>query len=411
MLAHPSLEKLSENPLERWLEIHQSLTYTIVTNGATTSQSRTNAHQLDGPRGNEDAAATSDYKLVVKLSDKGVVARFRGSEPQLILKETNDTIRMDKGILEENLPIVVQGLKPLRSGDFEVHTEKVDHVRILQAATHWVSVFGANARVHINTYGALVHSICPKSPDLGNPSKVAKVADLIFNINRAKLSLFTKPESITYIGWLKSDIIRLKSTSIKVEFDTPELANEVIRKGLNWDGQPHLVERYVTQSKIMQCFNCQSCGHIGNRCPSTTKCAKCADHHDTKSCTATHPSRSNNCKACLQAKERMKKALREAPIYWPLKTVFKPPQQDLGHVQPTPLLLPPPLSTAAPTHNKPTNRLVKEAKVMRTTNSNHILSPRALVTARRTTALKMSNYEQHQKPLEASVPQSSSITN
>lgn len=111
---------------------------------------------------------------MVKLSDKGVVARFRGLEPQLILKETNDAIRMDKGILEEHLPIVVQGLKQLRSGEFEVHTEKVDHVRVLQAATLGVSVFGANARVHINTCGVLVHSIRPKSLDLDNPSKSRK---------------------------------------------------------------------------------------------------------------------------------------------------------------------------------------------------------------------------------------------
>ena len=151
---------------------------------------------------------------------------------------------------------MVQGLKQLRSGDFEVYTKKVEHVPILQAATQWVSV--ANARVYINTYWMLVYSIRPKSLDLGNPSKVAKVADLIFNINRTKLGLFTKLESITYIGWLKSDIIKLKSTSIKVKFDTPELANEVIRKGLNWDGQPHSVERYVTQSKIIRCFHCQS---------------------------------------------------------------------------------------------------------------------------------------------------------
>lgn len=170
---------MSENLQEKWLETHQSLTHTIVTNGATASQSRTKAHQLYCPPGNEDAAAASDFKFVVKLSDKGVVARFRGLEPQLTLKETNDAIRMDKGIFKEHLPIVVQGLRQLISGDFEVHTKKVDHVRILQAATHWVSVFGANARVYINTYGVLVHSIRPKSLDLGNPSKVAKVADLI----------------------------------------------------------------------------------------------------------------------------------------------------------------------------------------------------------------------------------------
>ena len=313
VLAHPSLEKWSEDLLEKWLKTYQSLAHTIAANGATTSQIRTKAHQLDGPPGDEDPAAASDFKLVVKLSDKGVVARLRGIEPQLILKEANSAIRADKGILEEYLPIVVQGLKQLRSGDFEIHTEKVEHVRILQAAMHWVSVFGANTRVHVNTYGVLAHCIRPKSLDLGNPSKICKP------INKAKLSLFTKPESITYIGWLKADIMGLKCTSIKVEFDIPELANEVIRKGLNWDGQPHTVERYATQGKIMQCFNYQSYGHIGNRCLSTTKCAKCADHHDTKPCTATHrrcpacqgahPSRSNHRKARRQEKERMKRAI------------------------------------------------------------------------------------------------------
>ena len=172
-------------------------------------------------------------------------------EPQTILKETNNVMQADKGILEEHLPIVVQELKQLRSGDFKVHTEKVKHVEILQAATDWVTVFGVGAKVQISIYDVLVHSIRPKSLDLGNPSKVAKVANLLYNINRTKLSLFIRPKAISYISWLKSYIKGLKSTSIKMEFDIPDLANEAIRKGLNSDGQLHSVERYVSQSKTM----------------------------------------------------------------------------------------------------------------------------------------------------------------
>ena len=56
-------------------------------------------------------------------------------EPQTILKETNNAIQADKGILKEHLPIVIQRLKKLCSQDFEVHTEKVQHVESLQAAT------------------------------------------------------------------------------------------------------------------------------------------------------------------------------------------------------------------------------------------------------------------------------------
>ncbi len=154
-------------------------------------------------------------------------------EPQTNLKETNNVIHADKEILEEHLPIVVQGLKQLCSGDFKVHTEKGEYVEILQAATDWVTVFEASARVQISIYDVLVHSIRPKSLDLHNLSKVAKAANLAYNINRTKLSLFIRPEAITYIGLLKSDITGLKSTRIKMEFDTLDLANEAIRKGLS----------------------------------------------------------------------------------------------------------------------------------------------------------------------------------
>ena len=127
-LLHPAIEKLSEDLQQKWLETHQSLTNTIATTAATTaaatSQSRAKAQQLDGPPGNESAAAASDFRLVIRLSDKSIITRLRGMEPQTILKETNNAIQADKGILEEHLPIVVQGLKQLRSGDFEVHTEK-----------------------------------------------------------------------------------------------------------------------------------------------------------------------------------------------------------------------------------------------------------------------------------------------
>ncbi len=228
ILPHPAIEKLSEDLQQKWLKTHQSFINTIATIEATTLHLHAKAHQLDGLLGNNGAAAASEFRLVIKLSDKGIITRLRGIEPQTILKETNNAIQADKGILEEHLPIVVQRLKQFHSGDFDVHTEKVEHVEILQAATDWVTVFEARARVLISQYGVLVNSIRPKSLDLGDPSKVAKVPNLIYNINRKKLFLFTRSEAMTYIGWMKSDITGLKSTSIKMEFDTPDLANEAI---------------------------------------------------------------------------------------------------------------------------------------------------------------------------------------
>ena len=68
---------------------------------------------------------------MIKLSDKRILTRLRGMEPQTILKETNNAFQTDERILEEHLPIVVQGLKQLRGGNFKIHIEKVEQVEIL----------------------------------------------------------------------------------------------------------------------------------------------------------------------------------------------------------------------------------------------------------------------------------------
>ncbi len=111
VLLHPAIEKLSEDLQQKWFETYQSLTNTIATTEAMTSQSFAKAYQLDGPPGNKGAAAASDFRLVIKFSDKGIITQLKGMEPQTILKETNNAIQVDKRILEEHLAIVVQELK------------------------------------------------------------------------------------------------------------------------------------------------------------------------------------------------------------------------------------------------------------------------------------------------------------
>ncbi len=111
VLLDHSIEKLSEDLQQKWLKTHWSLTNAIATTAATTSKSRAKAHQLDSTPGNKVAAAASDFRLVIKLSIKGIIIWLRVMEPQTILKETNNAIQADKEILEEYLPIMVNGLK------------------------------------------------------------------------------------------------------------------------------------------------------------------------------------------------------------------------------------------------------------------------------------------------------------
>lgn len=70
---------LSETVQAKRLKTHRFLTHSIATNGATTSQLSIKAHQLNGSPGNEDEAAASDYKLVIKLSEKDLLLDSGGS--------------------------------------------------------------------------------------------------------------------------------------------------------------------------------------------------------------------------------------------------------------------------------------------------------------------------------------------
>lgn len=147
VLLHPAIKKFSEDLLQKWLKTYQSVTNTISTTTSMTPQSGGKAHQMDGFPKNKDAASASDFRPVIKLSDKDVINHFRGMEPQTIMKEINNAIQVDKEILKEYLPIIVQELKQLCSREFEFFTEKVEHVQTLQGATYGVIVFEANARV------------------------------------------------------------------------------------------------------------------------------------------------------------------------------------------------------------------------------------------------------------------------
>lgn len=150
---------------------------------------------------------------------------------------------------------------------------------------------------------------------------------------------------------------------------------------------------------------------------STASLMAYADHHDTKSCTATHrrgaacqgthPSRSNNCKALLQEKERMKKTLCEASIYWSLATIVKPSPQNLSNTEPTL----PSILTAAPIHSQATKRPAKKPRSNKITDNNQILSPRALVSARHMVSLPGLDHIQGKQPMHTNASESPPTTN
>jgi hypothetical protein len=49
------------------------------------------------------------------------------------------------------------------------------------------------------------------------------------------------------------------------------------------------VSDFKHQQPVLQCYKCQSFGHVAAACKSAEKCRKCGHEHNSKECTAENP--------------------------------------------------------------------------------------------------------------------------
>src|SRR5437667_3474391 len=72
--------------------------------------------------------------------------------------------------------------------------------------------------------------------------------------------------------------------SIVISMKHSEEADECIMNGISIEHSWFRPERYTPQCRLNQCFNCQGYGHKANVCMRETRCGKCAQEHDTRTC-------------------------------------------------------------------------------------------------------------------------------
>ena len=74
---------------------------------------------------------------------------------------------------------------------------------------------------------------------------------------------------------------------IKVDFKSRETLLKVINDRIKFCNQRYIVEEFKRKSRVVKCNLCQGWGHIHRYCKKTPKCGKCAENHETKSCSIT----------------------------------------------------------------------------------------------------------------------------
>jgi hypothetical protein len=74
---------------------------------------------------------------------------------------------------------------------------------------------------------------------------------------------------------------------IKIEFASREALLKVVSDRIKFCNQRYIVEEYKRKGKVVKCGNCQGWGHVHRYCTKPAKCGKCAEKHETRTCTIT----------------------------------------------------------------------------------------------------------------------------
>jgi len=93
------------------------------------------------------------------------------------------------------------------------------------------------------------------------------------------------PDAECYFFKRKSD--NSFNGMIKVDFKSRDTLLKVIKEKIKFCNQRYIVEEYVRKSRVIKCSKCQGWGHVHRYCTRTPKCGKCADNHESLSCTIT----------------------------------------------------------------------------------------------------------------------------
>lgn len=137
---------------------------------------------------------------------------------------------------------------------------------------------------------------------------------------------------IVRISWSTKAIKEKKAfSSLRLEVETPDMANRLISKRLLEDYEMKQCERFSGEGKMTQCFKCQRYGHVAKSCRNETTCGHCAENHHSEDCThkttlsrqkcavclcSGHEAWSPNCESRKEQKVKAKKAYEERPAIY-----------------------------------------------------------------------------------------------
>lgn len=308
---------------------------------------RANAFRAELPRPfNERHDVDPSLAIFVPIDDGGAVAALRDLAANRILDKVREAMHEAHWwFMEDGFVGWVIAVRQLPSGDLEVFTGTGEHRNVLQEYTVWETVFLERLKQESCRYGV--------SPVGLGPSQVSKHLDgdrralyiqQLFDWNKSRIRQLKCIEDILSI---EARPTNYGNPIVVVNLAKPGIANEFIKRGIQWGETQYQGRKYVREWSLYQCEECWSFGHTSVSCTQGVRCRKCTLRHseyhckpidlECVNCGGPHTATTKDC----PQKENEARRRRELPScirkYWPVENwKAKPAHRNQNASSPNP---------------------------------------------------------------------------
>ncbi|KAL8953868.1 MAG: hypothetical protein Q9222_000314 [Ikaeria aurantiellina] len=223
--------------------------------------------------------------ILVPVEDPEAVSRLRLlSVNEVFHMVRSSIIETRRWLPDDSRDANVVGVRRLGAHSIEVFVDREEDKTALASVEEWKEVLVENLMTENVRYGVYLQGV--KRKVLANLQTTTdarlKAAAEIYKDNKTRLELLYDDHMITSVE-ISPKIS--PTSSVIINFKSPEIANEAIKKGIFWHGKKFPCQKFMRAASLLQCSNCQTFGHTANRCLSSVRCGHCAQHHATETCS------------------------------------------------------------------------------------------------------------------------------
>ena len=242
---------------------------------------------LDPPESNPmNPSITKEYELVLRLSDQAVISHLKSLSRDDVLATVSEALEERLSTTIHTTPIF--GILLLESGvvQFKYGVKKGQGPDLGGGAASLAETLEIFVRARLKPYLVEMHNIQIKSMNLCNEVQRTRAIEELVRSNTDFMQYLNRPDDIRTIRWTTNKKRRgtIQVDSVTLGLATAAQANEIIARGLSWNGIRRCCVKHVPKQNIMQCYNCQNFGHIAKTCTTSPRCRECAGCHQSKNC-------------------------------------------------------------------------------------------------------------------------------